>query len=305
MWNWRMLLATGEARFADVMEQTLYNGFLSGVSLDGTHFFYVNPLLSRGGYGRAEWYSVACCPPNVMRTIGSIENYLATCDAAGVQIHLYDAATITADQEADHPIRLKVETRYPWQGRVTITVDQTDSTPWTLSLRIPGWCRGASVRLNGAETGSPAKAGTYFEIRRTWQPGDVVELSLPMDGQLIAAHPLIEPTRGSVAIMRGPLVYCLEQVDQDPSVDIIKVQLDESQPLQAEWDGNLLGGVMVIHAVGYVIDTAPWAGTLYRPLDAVEDLPRQQVRLKAIPYHLWGNRGPDAMRVWIPRCACR
>jgi DUF1680 family protein len=301
MWNWRMLLATGEARFADVMEQTLYNGFLSGASLDGTHYFYINPLLSRGSHERAEWYGVACCPPNIMRTVGSIENNLATGDATGVQIHLYDTASITVEREAGRAIRVRMETEYPWQGESTITIDQTDSTPWRLALRIPGWCHRASIRLNGAPIGVPANASTYAVIDRIWQPGDMVELSLPMERQLIAAHPLIDPTRGSVAIMRGPLVYCLEQVDQDPEVDVMKVQIDETQPLEVHWDEGLLSGVMAINAAGYVIDTGPWAGTLYRSLAAAGDPPRQAVHLTAIPYHLWGNRGPDAMRVWIPR----
>jgi DUF1680 family protein len=301
MWNWRMLLVTGEARFADVMEQTLYNGFLSGASLDGTHFFYINPLLSRGGYQRAEWYGVACCPPNIMRTVGSIESYLATGDATGVQIHLYDSAAITVDREAGSATRLHMETDYPWQGQITITVDQTDGTPWALALRIPGWCHGASIRLNGVAISVPAKASSYAVIERIWQPGDVVELTLPLEGQLITAHPLIDPARGSAAIMRGPLVYCLEQVDQASAVDIMQVQIDDTQPLEAHWDEGLLGGVMTICAAGHVIDTASWAGTLYRPLAAAGDPPSQSARLKAIPYHLWGNRGPDAMRVWIPR----
>jgi DUF1680 family protein len=297
MWNWRMLLATGEPRYADVLEQTLYNGILSGPAVDGTHFFYINPLLSRGGYKRAEWYEVACCPPNIMRTIGSIEHYLATGSAEGIQIHLYDAAALSFGGTT----ALRLETQYPWQGQVKITVEQTPSTPWTLSLRIPGWCRGASILINGQTTNVDTRAASYAILKRAWKVGDVVELNLALDAQLVESHPLVDANRGSVAIQRGPLVYCLEQVDQAPEVDILQVQIDTTAPISTEWDGQLLGGAMVLSAAGFQIDPAVWEGQLYKPLGTAGKLPAQSARLKAIPYHLWGNRGPNVMRVWIAR----
>ena len=296
MWNWRLLLATGEARFADLMEQTLYNGFLSGPALDGTHFFYINPLLSRGGYARAEWYSVACCPPNIMRTLASIEGYMATTSAEGIQLHLYHAATI-AHPERD--LALSIATEYPWEGQVSITVTATDSDPWALGLRIPIWCQSASLRVNGEPVETPALPGSYTSITRAWQTGDVVTLDLPMPAHLVEAHPLIDTTRGATALQRGPVLYCLEQVDHD--FDIMGAQIDPSAPMQTAWRGDLLGGVKVITATGYSLETTSWGNQVYRPLSVQGTTPRRPVTLTAVPYHVWGNRGENAMRVWIPR----
>lgn len=301
MWNWRMLLATGEARFADLMEQTLYNGVLSGPALDGTHFFYINPLLSRGGYQRAEWYAVACCPPNIMRTVGSIEHFLATQDARGIQLHLYAAATLRVQNAQGPTTVLHIDTRFPWEGQIAITVEQTPGIPWALSLRIPGWASNATLTVNGQPAGVAVNPGSYAAIERTWQPGDVVVLDLPVAPRLYEAHPLIDATRHSVAILVGPLVYCLEQVDQAPAVDVLRVQIDESAPLEAHWQADLLGGTVIVSAAGYQIDPACWQNRLYRPLGSGPAPAYQPVRLKAVPYHLWGNRGPNAMRVWIPR----
>ena len=300
-WNWRMLLATGQAQFADLLEQTLYNGFLSGVSADGTHFFYVNPLLSRGGHERAKWYEVACCPPNIMRTVASVEHFIATTDAGGLQVHLYSPAAIKTRLESGEQVALRLETQYPWQGHVALTIVETGARPWTLSLRIPGWCEAAAIRINAQAANTVASAGSYALIERVWQSGDRVELDLPMPPQLLEAHPLIDPTRASAAIRRGPLVYCLEQPDQEPAVDILAVQIDEHVPLEAAWDPDLLGGAMVVSAGGYALDTNAWAGRLYRPLCTAADLPRRAVPLRAVPYFAWGNRGASAMRVWIPR----
>ncbi len=296
MWNWRMLLASGEARFADLMEQTLYNGFLSGPALDGTHFFYINPLLSRGGYARAEWYSVACCPPNIMRTLESIESYMATADADGVQFHLYHAGTVTPPESG---ITLAVATDYPWDGRVSLTVTATRAEPWTLSLRIPAWCPNASLRINGEPIETSTPPGSYAGITRQWQPGDVVTLDLPMPARLIQAHPLIDTTRGAAAIQRGPVLYCVEQVDHN--FDIMTAQIDPLGSLESTWRGDLLGGVTVITAAGFHLDTAAWDSQVYRPLNPDRPLAHQPVTLTAVPYHVWGNRGANAMRVWIPR----
>jgi hypothetical protein len=300
MWNWRMLLATGEGRFADLIERTLYNGFLSGVSLDGRRFFYVNPLLSRGGFERAEWYRCACCPPNVMRLMASLGHYFATADPTGLQIHQYGPTTIHAALEPGRRVALRMETDYPWQGQVELTVEHTDGLPWRLGLRLPGWCEGAALLVNGQRIQVPTEAG-YATIEQSWQEGDTVELVFPMAPRLIEAHPRSDSTRGCLAIERGPIVYCLEQCDQEPSVSVMDVQIDRAGALDTTWRGGLLGGVMVVEAAGYAVDVAPWQDRLYRPASGGDDLPRRPVRLTAVPYHVWANRGPGAMRVWIPR----
>lgn len=299
MWNWRMLLATGQARFADLIEQTIYNGFLSGLALDGAHFFYVNPLLSRGDYARQEWYGVPCCPPNIMRTIATVEQYLATADAQGLQIHLYHPATIRGTLTTGQAIALRMETAYPWEGNVRLTVDETDGSVWRLSLRVPGWAEGAELRVNGESVVPAAPAGDYAVIERAWRTGDTVELVLPLTPCLVEPHPWIDSVRHSLAIRRGPLLYCLEQADQP--VNVLAVQIDDQAPLEAEWDAQFLGGMVIIRASGFEVDTNPWNKHLYRPRDRNTAPVRRAVSLRAIPYFAWANRGANAMRVWIPR----
>ena len=294
MWNWRMLLITGERRYADLIERTLYNGFLSGISLDGNSYFYVNPLLSRGTIERPEWYGCACCPPNVMRTLASIGHYVATTRGNDVQIHQYMNATVNAG------LKLRMETNFPWDGNVTLTVTAVDDQPHTLSLRIPAWCAGPALAVNGERQALNAPAG-YAILDRTWQPGDVVTLSLPMEPTLLAAHPRVDPTRGSVAILRGPLVYCLEEPDQPAEVDLMDVAIDPDAALTATWQPELLEGVVTIAARGASVDVSAWDAALYRDVDTVLETYGAPVTLTAIPYYAWANREMGKMRVWIPR----
>jgi len=306
MWSWRMLLATGESRFGDLIERTLYNAVLSGVSLTGDRYFYVNPLasngepehLSRGGCIRKEWHLVACCPPNVMRQVATFGHYIATRDAAGLQIHQYAPARITADLGSGPTMALRMETAYPWEGRVRVSVEQAPTTPRTLSFRVPGWCTTAAVRVNGKPV-SPGANG-YLRIDRAWQGGDVVELDFAMDARLIEAHPWIESTRGCVAIERGPLVYCLEQADH-PEASIADLEIDMHSPLESSWVSGRLEGVTVVRGSGWAVDTAPWKDRLYRPVARGGAAPRRRTALTAVPYYAWANRGPGAMRIWIPR----
>ena len=300
MWNWRMTLATGEARYADLLERSLYNGFLSGVSLDGRRFFYVNPLQSRGGVERPEWYSCACCPPNVMRQIAMIGHYAATCSEAGVQLHQYLSATVQAPAPNGGARALRMETRYPWEGHVRAIVDKTDAASWTLALRIPAWAQGARIAVGGVPVESSITAGSYASITRPWRAGDVVDLHLPMAPRLTEPNPRVDAIRGSVCIERGPLVYCLEEADQQTGVDLLDARLGLGASMQTAWRGDLLGGVMVIDAMGKVADMAAWGDDLYRPASDASPA-YHPATLTAVPYYAWANRGPGAMRVWIPR----
>ncbi|MGA9349378.1 MAG: beta-L-arabinofuranosidase domain-containing protein [Anaerolineae bacterium] len=300
MWNWRMLLATGEPRYADVLERSLYNGFLSGVSLDGRRYFYVNPLQSRGGIERPEWYGCACCPPNVMRQIAMVGHYMATVDETGLQVHQYASARMEAELGTGQRVVLRTETEYPWDGRVKVTVEETDGATWQLALRVPGWCDGASLQVNSQAVEAATTGGTYATIERAWQVGDVVELDLPMVPRLTAPNPRIDAIHGSLAIERGPLVYCLEQIDQEPNLNLLDVRIAPEASLQATRREDLLGGVVAIEAQGAVIDIGAWQDELYRPAPT-EDLPQREVALTAVPYYAWANRGPGTMRVWIPR----
>jgi DUF1680 family protein len=309
MWNWRMLLATGEARFADLIESTLYNGFLSGVSLDGERFYYINPLLSRGeqiGAGRRSrdrqpWYRVACCPPNVMRLLASLGHYFATVSLAGLQIHQYGSGSIQAELSPDRRVGLAIETNYPWDGRVMLTVTQTPSQPWELRLRRPGWCTAASLCVGDQSIDVTGRGADYIAVERVWQVGERVELTLPMPPRLVEANPRLETARDCAAIERGPMVYCLEQCDA-PTAAILGVQIDTTAPLESSWQPDLLGGIRVVEARGVSGPAESWSGrSLYRPLQPTETSPPQPLTLTAVPYYAWANREPGAMRVWIPR----
>jgi len=291
MWNWRMLLATGEARFADQMETTLYNGFLSGVALDGERFYYINPLLSRGevtGAGRRSrdrqpWYRVACCPPNVMRLLASLGHYFATVSPAGLQIHQYGSAEIDTELPPGRAIGVSVQSEYPWDGRIVLTVTRTDSQPWELRLRRPGWCPAAELQVAGRSVAITSTGADYIAIERVWQVGERVELTLPMPPRLLEANPRLESTRDCAAIERGPLVYCLEQCDS-PTAAVLGVQIDTRAPLDASFQPDVLGGVSIVRARGVAAPTDPWSdGGLYRPLVADEPTPREPLTLTAVP----------------------
>jgi len=307
LWCWRMLLMTGEARFADLAERTLYNAVLSGVSLDGQFYFYVNPLaddgepehLHRGGPSRKPWHDVACCPPNVMRLVASLGHYLATRDDHGLQLHQYGAARIAVDLPTAGPVAVRVESAYPWDGRVRIAVEEDGSGPWTLSLRLPAWSEETGVAVNGEPSDAAPDGRGYLRLERVWTEGDVVDVAFSMRPRLIEAHPRIESTRGCLAIERGPLVYCLEQ--QDQQAPLSDLEIDPAVPLTAAWEPDLLDGVAVVRGSGFTVDRAAWAGRLYRPYQPGETAPKRRVDLTAIPAYAWANRGPNAMRVWIPR----
>ncbi|HVO43283.1 MAG TPA: beta-L-arabinofuranosidase domain-containing protein [Aggregatilineales bacterium] len=302
MWNWRMLMITGEGRFADLMERTLYNGVLSGLALDGKHFFYMNPLLSRGGYAREEWYAVACCPPNLMRLLGSLAQYAVTRDGTGLQVHLYNTGTVNAVLPSGTRVILGLETDYPWQGQVRFTIKEADRSTWRLRLRLPEWCPQAAVTINGQPVEKPVIDSGYVVLEHGWMPGDVVDLMLPMEAYLIEAHPRVDAVRDSLAIQRGPILYCLE-ASSHPDINLLDVYLDERALLQAAWNAAL-GGFMAIHASGYELKEE-WQDRLYRRLSRREAASGRPITLEAIPYYAWANRGANTMRVWVPRSARR
>jgi hypothetical protein len=276
---------------------------LAGVSLSGEQYFYVNPLssngeaehLHRGGCRRKPWHLVACCPPNVMRLLASLGHYVATRDASGLQIHQYAGARLAAPGVALH-----METTYPWEGRVRFSIEDTVAPPWTLALRVPGWCAGERVRVNDRPAPGAVARGGYLRLERAWVRGDVVELDLPLEARCVEAHPWIESTRGCVALERGPLVYCLEQADH-PETRLADLQIDAGAPLVPAWEPDRLDGVTVVRARGREVDTSPWRHQLYRPLGSTPPATHRPVPLTAIPYYAWANREPGAMRVWIPR----
>ncbi|MER7922208.1 beta-L-arabinofuranosidase domain-containing protein [Streptomyces sp. NPDC096057] len=305
-WSWRMALLTGEARYSDLIERTLYNGFLAGVSLDGERWLYVNPLQVRDGHTdpggdqsarRTRWFRCACCPPNVMRLLASLEHYLASGDEQGLQIHQF-----TTGRYSHEGMSVRAETDYPWHGTITLTVEDTPERPWTLSLRVPQWCREFRVRVGESsydETDAPVEDG-WLRLERAWAPGDSVVLELALEPRLTSADPRVDAVRGCAAIERGPLVYCLEQVDV-PGGGLDDIVLDATRPLAVKHRPDLLGGVTTVVAAGYrrsrAEDGSWWP---YRAAGPEAAPAGDLVELTAIPYCAWANRQDGSMRVWLP-----
>jgi DUF1680 family protein len=312
MLSWRLLLATGESRFADAIERAMFNLVAGSTSVERNAFFYNNPAhrrvarpaaSSNARSDRAEapgtrppWFPCSCCPPNIVRTIASLGGYLATYADGGVQIHQYAPATIAAG----NGIRLVTETDYPLDGTVDVTVTETNGEPWTLSLRVPAWCRGATVSVNGTTEPAVADERGYVSVTREWRAGDAVSLVLPMPVRLTVPHPAADAVRGTVAIERGPIVYCLESPDQPDGVDLNRIELLVNEPL-AEDHRELLGGqVPVVHVEAFARDDTAWAESGWATLGEEPAPAGRRVRLTAIPYHLWANRGPSVMRIFVP-----
>jgi DUF1680 family protein len=305
LWNWRMFLASGEARFVDVAELALYNSVLSGVSLDGTNFFYTNPLrvtdpmpvALRWSRTRVPFVGSFCCPPNLVRTIAEIGNYAYGKSSNAVWINLYSGSTLTTTLDGA-PLKLTQETEYPWNGRVRIVINECGQKPFALKLRIPGWAKSASIRVNQGPAVDTTAPNTYFEFKRQWKAGDIVDLDIPMPTQLIEANPLVEETLGQVAVKRGPIVYCLETADLPKGVGVMNVLVPADVKFLARHDQRLLGGVVALNTTLLAQPTSNWSGQLYRELKPASPKP---IKAQLVPYYVWNNRGPGEMSVWLRR----
>ena len=301
MWNWRMLHITGEAKFADLMETTLYNAILPGISLDGTTYFYENPLSDRGNHRRSEWFGCACCPPNIARTIASLTGYFYSTDKEGnIFAHLYAAgeAEIALPEGS---LNLRQRCEYPWDGKIVLEVSELKGTVGRLKLRIPAWANVRKTKLtlrNGESiTEVLLKEGGYVSV--PIENGTVVTLSLPMEVQVQESHPHVLNNRDRVALRRGPIVYCLEQED-NPDADVWDICLADSTQFTTRWEPDLLGGVMTIKAEALALDSLHWEDTLYAPHRSAKESSYYPASVTAIPYFAWANRDPGAMVVWIP-----
>lgn len=304
-WSWRLLLATGEARYADLIERTLYNVFAASVSLDGLEFFKGNPLQRRADHARAigdprfrdGWFWSACCPPNVTRLMSSLQHYLATATEDTLYLQQYAAGTVAGQLSAGN-VELTVDTDYPWDGRVAITVGAGPVEPWTLALRVPSWSKINDLTVNGEPITATAGAPGYPELNRAWQQGDMVELTLDLTPRVTTPDPRIDAVRGCVAIERGPLVYCWEQIDQDADVDLEAVQLDGDAVEEIAVDDHPGIGRTILLRLPAVELTLPAPALPYGPERSYESRP---VTVTALPYFQWANRDRRAMRVWLPR----
>ena len=308
MWNWRMLLLTGGERFADVMEREMYNGILSGISLDGRAWSYSNILCCPGADHSPHNHPVAerflpafpprrariCCPTNVLRTFVELKNVLySTDDQGGLWLHHFAGSLFECGG-----LRVLQETRYPWNGTVTLRFEAVpDAGKLALHVRIPQWAHGARMTLNGWETGTPCEPGTYAVLDRSWSAGDELVLDLPMRVRLVEANPRVEETRGQVAVVHGPMVHCLEAADLPAGVPLSDIRIPPDITLSPWFDDDLLGGVTVLEGLATRRFQKPWDGVLYRDVTAHDTEP---VEIRLIPYYAWANRGAGEMSVWLP-----
>ena len=292
-WSHRMLELECDGRFSDVMERALYNGAISGVSLDGRRFFYVNPLESRGEVARRKWFDCACCPPNIARLLASLGRYVYSQGERGAWVNLY----IQGHGELEvggRSVVIEQKTAYPWKQKVSLRIRPAEPTKFALSLRIPGWCRAPRATLLGRPLRLvPLMRKGYARIERVWRPNDRLELFLPMPVERIAANPAVAANAGRVALQRGPLVYCLEAADNGASLDDLILPRDAK--LAARFDTGLLGGTTVISGRARRIDRSGWTNALYLPACSRT----KAARLEAVPYCVWNNRKPGEMLVWI------
>lgn len=304
LWCWRMFLITGEAKYIDVLELALYNSILSGVSLSGTEYFYVNPLRVvdplptrlRFPRTRKPYFTSFCCPPNVVRTIAEVSGYAYSKTEDAIWLNLYGANDLSTTL-LGQPLRLKQTTDYPWDGNVRVEIKACPDKSFALRMRIPQWAHGATLKLNDEVVDISTTDKGYFELRRVWRVGDVVELHFPTPARLMQANPLVEDDTNQVALQRGPIVYCLESPDLPPDVDIEQIVIPLDMTLEERYEPQLLGGVTVLEGTGLVKRLPEWGPELYREAEVV---PADEVELRFIPYYAWSNRGPSEMSVWLP-----
>jgi DUF1680 family protein len=305
MWNHRMSLLYGDAKYIDVLERIIYNGFLSGISLSGDKFFYANPLASDGKYHRSPWFDCACCPTNIVRFMPSLPGYTYAQKADNIYVNLY----IGGSAEIKLPgntVRLRQQTRYPWDGDVKINVELQQAGRFAVCVRIPGWAQNrpvpsdlysyldtstepVSLKVNGEPVAIDLVKG-YVPIRRTWQRGDTIELNMPMPIRRVSANPKVKDDRGRIAIERGPVVYCFEGADNPKGV--ANLILPPEAKLQSEYHSDLLGGIVTITGCGQILQTRQDGKK------AVED-----ISVVAVPYYAWSHRGINEMAVWVPKSA--
>ena len=272
LWNWRMNQFTGDSKYADVMERSMYNGALAGISLEGDLFFYVNPLESVGTHHRKPWYGCACCPSQICRFLPSIGNYIYGLSQDAVWVNLYMGNTAEVKVNGKN-VTLTQETNYPWEGAVALTVGTKSPVKTQMRMRIPEWCKSYTLAVNGTAVNAPVEKG-YAVIERKWKDGDKIELVLDMPVEVVAADPRVKENEGRRALQRGPLVYCLEEADN--KVDYDQLRISEDASFSTEFKPDFLRGVVTITAQ------------------------TGSQTLNYIPYYSWDNREPGRMQVWVP-----
>lgn len=292
-WAQRMLHLDLDGRYADVLELSLYNNTLCGLSRDGTHYFYSNPLESRGQHSRWAWHHCPCCTMNVSRLVASVGGYFVSAASDGIALHLYGGIATTVAVGATK-VGLRERSDYPWAGDIRIEIDPEAACEFDLKLRIPGWSKRVTLSVNGQQITVTPERG-YATIRRRWQKGDAVTLDLPMPAERLYAHPNVRMDVGRVALRRGPFIYCLEEAD-NPGGPVQTVKLPAEAALRVTWRSDLFDGIATLEAEAARFDSPPADSALY----STHPPTAHPAALTAVPYYLWSNRGAGSMLVWIP-----
>jgi DUF1680 family protein len=305
MFSYRMLGVKGEAKHADLMELVLFNSALSGISIEGKDYFYANPLRmsnaadrdysSTESRDREPYINCFCCPPNLVRTIVKVSGWAYSLSDNGVSVNLYGGNELETKLTDGSTLKLTQKTNYPWDGNISITIDEAKAEAFDLLLRIPEWGDGAQVQINGAKAGVAAEPGTFATINRAWKKGDVITLELPMDIHLVEGNNLIEEVRNQVAVKRGPVVYCLETPDLPAGTSILDAYLPADAGLTATYKPEMLGGITEIS--GDFLLRKDKKDKMYNVLTKPE---WERRKTSLVPYFAWSNRGEAEMTVWLP-----
>jgi DUF1680 family protein len=294
-WAQRMLHLDMDGKYADMLELALFNNALGGLSRDGQHYFYSNPLEDDGHHSRWVWHTCPCCTMNASRLIASVAGYFVSASDDAVAFHLYGCVSTEVALKSSK-VRLKEISTYPWSGDIRIEVAPEAPAEFALKLRIPGWARDARASVNGKPVDAKANtASGYLTIARRWEKGDAVDLELPMPAERVYAHPAVRADSDRVALKRGPLVYCVEEVD-NPGGPVQRLKLPRRAALKAEQRKDLFDGVVTLTAEGSRVSDAGWDGNLYRTEPPAE----KTAKITALPFYIRDNRGKGSMMVWVP-----
>ncbi|MDR7212553.1 glycoside hydrolase family 127 protein [Flavobacterium piscis] len=305
LWNWRMLQITGDAKYADIVELALYNSVLSGISLEGTEFFYNNPLnvskdlpfKQRWSKEREGYIALSnCCAPNVTRTIAEVNNYAYNFSKEGLYVNLYGSNNLNSSTPQGEKIEIEQQTNYPWDGKISLKIVKAPKDVYAFLLRIPGWSQGTTITINGKNINDAIASGSYQKIAQKWKKGDVIELNIPMPVELMQANPLVEEIKNQVAVKRGPIVYCLESNELPANVKVNDVVLD----LNSKFTTNFIKidnkELLSITASSLITPDNSWDKKLYKPVSTKDS---KEYSIKLIPYFAWGNKGKGEMSVWL------
>lgn len=304
LWNWRMFLVTGETKYADIVELALYNSVLSGISMDGTKFFYTNPLAASKDYpyhlrwqgGRVPYISKSnCCPPNTVRTIAEVSDYMYSIGEKGLYINMYSGNVLNTELHDGTKLKIEQTTNYPWNGNIVVTIKETTVNPVNIFLRIPAWCKGYSLKINNSYPKVIDRDGGFVIAGRKWNAGDKIELTLEMPVTLLESNPLVEETKNQVTVKRGPVVYCIESSDL-PNQSVFDVVIPATIKLQPVAMKVNNGNVMALSGDANLLQRTNWGNTLYKEVSTK----LTPIKIKLIPYYAWANRGQTDMTVWMP-----